>query len=1326
MYLKRLTLHGFKSFADRTAFDFSGGMTSIVGPNGCGKSNVVDALKWILGNQSAKELRGNEMKDVIFAGTTARRPLSFAEVSLIFDNEDRSLPADHAEVAIERRLFRSGESEYRLNGMKCRLKDIRDLFTDTGIGQESYSILEQGKIDLLIQSSPVERRVIFEEAAGISRYRIRREEALRQLVRTDENLSRLNDLVGELESRIRSVRIQAGRARRYRELEAELRQLRLRLGWEDLTRVTRERAEQAARRDLVHKDIAALDAEREALQSELRRWEEERRTAEEERHARAGELGNARGTQQSIRETIAVTETHIGELTAAGERWAREARDARAAIAQDAAEIETLGAECARAEAEERDVVQVASARGGELAAVIAELGRGEEALGAARRALVDTLDALTGLRNRHSRAEADAQIVAARLERLRGEEARVRDAAALCAAEDAEARNSLAAVAAERACVEESRAGLLADVAREERSLEDKTRQHAEATARLHSLTTRRDLLSRLLADLDGVNESTRKLIQASRQGELPQVRGLLAEQLAVGAGDARAIESALGPWAQAVIVATREDLDAVRAFLGPDAAFAAVCLDAIDAPPPAAAPAQAAPEPARGADRDAGNSPDVPLPDAVAADPVPGFVTILDPQPEPLPPRAPAPSMHDRVLVDFWAAAFASEPMAACNCPPAIMLGAAPPHASSPDFAPEAEPAPEAAAPACALSTVPDAPPAAFEAPVRPPFPHRAARELVVCPPELEDAVGAILARALVVDDPVWERVAQCPAWQLVSSSGAVREPWGGLRWGMPAGVLVRRSELSQCVDEIALLETVDEELSRRVAEQKSVLARLKESVAAAAAALTRLHGRIEAIEEMLKHTERRAADLALQRDVIAKESHGLAGELAGLDARRTELDGLLREKERERIEGERTVTAHDKTVSDLRDARRALEQAIAELRVTEAAARENVRRLREAGARLRELCEERGRHLAEAEEEQARAGRLAERAAGEIETLRAQSAEWERRAAECAAALAAVEARMETIAAELKERERALASLARRHEERREELADIQLEERELAVKAEHISQGVREEYGIDLDAFARGELEHEELRAIAALPPENDLRERAADVKDKLARHGNVNLAAIDELAEIENRYGLLAAQRDDLVKAKSHLANVINDLNRKSRRIFAETFDSLNKAFGDLFRKAFGGGKAELVLEEGKDILLAGIEIIACPPGKKPSHVRLLSGGERTLTTLTLLFAVLRVRPTPFCVLDEVDAPLDEANIRRFLVLIDDFTAKTQFLVITHNKLTMVKADRLVGITMEEKGISKMIDVNVRELEESDETPEYLTTATVMN
>ncbi len=1358
MYLKKLTLHGFKSFADRTAFDFAGGITSIVGPNGCGKSNVVDALKWIFGNQSAKELRGQEMKDVIFAGTTARRPVNFAEVAVIFDNEDKSLRTEHAEVAVERRLFRSGESEYRLNGMKCRLKDIRDLFTDTGIGQESYSILEQGKIDLLIQSSPVERRVLFEEAAGISRYRMRREEALRQLSRTEDNLLRLNDIVGEIESRIRGVRIQAGRARRYRELETELRQLRMRLGWEDLMRIYKERAEWTFRQDLVHKEIATLDGSREALERELAYWEEDRRAAEEDRHARTGELGNARGKQQSIRETIAVTEKRIGELTAAGERWAKEAEDAQASITQYSAQVEKLGEECDRAEAEEKELAQVAAAHGRDLEVKVAELAAGEGALAAARRDLVDTLDALTSLRNQHSRVAADEQLASARMERLRAEEARVLQSAAAVSAEEADARNSLAAVTAERAEIEAAKARLEQDLGREETHLEEKARQLGETRSRLHALTTRRELLSRLLADLDGVDEATRRVIHAAREGDLPQVRGLLAEMLGADAEDARAIESALGPWAQAIVVGTRDELAGVRAYLGPEAAFAAICLEAIEAHeadepqtiasaeptdaadaaeapeavPPAEDPIEAPAEASAEALALAPFAPETEAPPqadaALPAFPAPGEPTVA---PEPgaaaaaEPSVTPLPAKHDRVLVDFWAAAFAGEPLVALQCTPSVVLGhAAPPAAESVTVAePMHAPAPRPRAEP-AVQTL--AQPAPVQVPrTLPPFPAERASDLVTCPEELAPVVRTILARTLIVDDRIWESVLHCPDWQLVTTSGSVREPWGGVRWGVPTGVLVRRSELSHCVEEIALVRGVDEELAAQVAERKTALAHLKEQVAAAAEALTKLHGRIEALEELLKHTERRANDLAVQGETIAKESHALREDLAALQSRLADLAAQLTQKELARIAGEQAVTANDKAVTELRDARRTLEQTIAELRVKEAGARENARGLREARLRLEELLRERGQHLEEARAESARAAQLAAHAGTEVAALHAQHEEWERKERECAEALAQVEARMETVTTEIKDRERGLATLARTHEQRRQELADIQLEERELAVKAGHIVEGVREEYGVDLAAVARGEVEHEEIRALAELPPDESIREKAADLKDKLARHGNVNLAAIDELKELEDRFGLLATQRDDLVKAKTHLVNVINDLNRKSRRIFAETFDALNKAFGELFRKAFGGGKAELLLEEGKDILSAGIEIIACPPGKKPSHIRLLSGGERTLTTLTLLFAVLRVRPTPFCVLDEVDAPLDEANIRRFLVLVDEFTQKTQFLVITHNKLTMVKADRLVGITMEEKGVSKTIDINIRELERTEGTPDYLTKAPAM-
>ncbi len=1244
MYLKQLTLQGFKSFVDRTAFDFSGGITAVVGPNGCGKSNLVDALKWIFGERSAKDLRGQEMKDVIFAGSDTRRPLGFAEVFVVFDNSDGVLPSDRVEVSVTRRLFRSGESDYRINGGKCRLRDILDIFADTGIGTESYSILEQGKIDLLLQATPRERRLLFEEAAGISRYRVRRDEALRQLGRTEDNLLRLNDIISEIERRVRSVRIQAGRARRYREIEQSLRQCRLRLAWEDLMRLYAQRAEWTFRRDFVAREISRREEDRRRRETEAAEQHAHRRDVEQELSTLRARLENVRAQQVSLGDTAAVTEKRIRELGSTHERWEREAAGARQHLVQYDKEVECLAAECDQAAAAQRAVHTEREERERALAEALEMLQQAEEALSQDRRMLVTILEDLTGLRNTHARTEAEENLARARYDRLMGEAATVARNAALACAEEGAARSRLAAVQAEHKELGAQMQQVVEAVRYEEQGLEKKESQWADTRARIQALGSRRELLDRLLTDLEGATDATRRTIHAARQGELPQVRGLLAELITTAPSTAQAIESALGPWAQAIVVDRAPDLEAVRAFLGPDAAFAAIVLEEVAG---------------------GGAVSDAPV-GALAS----GFVGSE---------TVPAIWDHPGDAVGLPASAYDAEGP--------VVQG---------DLAAVTSAEESAADPADA------------------PFPCRRAVDVIDFEPELQPVVGVILGKTAIVDDQVWEELTtkRIAGWRVVSTSGALLEPWGGARWGSPAGVLVRRTELIQCEEELSWLGDVESTLSHDVGVRKTHLVQLNERITELSRRQTGLAGRIQALRELLKQIERRKADLALQEEVIAKEQRSLNQELADLRVRRDEVAMALQAQEVDRMAKEEAVTAREEAVRASMEDRRTREARIAELRVHEAAARENTRRVREARDRLLELLRERRRHLEEAERERARTAELTREAEKELadlgKTLEAKRAEESTLAGQLSDAEQSLRNSIDSADAA----QQALAEAEGLLEEKRGELSDIQLEERELAVKAEGVVNGVQEEYQIDLAAVARREATCEEVEALSELPPEENLRQKVAELKEKLGRHGNVNLAAIDELKELEDRFSYLAAQRDDLVQARTRLGNVINDLNRKSRRLFSETFDAVNKAFVELFRKAFGGGKAELILEEGADILTAGIEITARPPGKKPSSVRLLSGGERTLTTLVLLFAVLRVRPTPFVVLDEVDAPLDEANVRRFLVLLEEFTDKTQFVLITHNKLTMVKSDSLVGITMEEKGVSKKIAISLRDISDN--------------
>lgn len=1265
MYLKNLTLQGFKSFADRTQFLFNDGVSSIVGPNGCGKSNVVDALKWIFGEQKVKDLRGQSMKDVIFAGTDNRKPVSFAEVVVVFDNTQGILPSDYTEIAVTRRLFRSGESEYRINGQKCRLRDIKDTFVDTGIGTESYSILEQGKLDMLLQASPRERRFIFEEAAGISRFRIRRDEALRQLKRTNDNLARLGDIIAEIESRIRSVRIQAGRARKFRELEKALKQGRLQLAWEDLMQIYQERTEWTFRHVLINRDMEKLTARQDAIKADYQSWMEKLSETEAELRCLEAAYESAKTKQQSLVETIRVTEQRIHELGMSQERWTQDARETRENLDQYQKELQHITQALEKAAEETRTIDGENDRLKSQLAETQEALSQAQQQLSFDKATLVEQLEKLTGLRNDNTQVEAERNLAEARLERLKREEGRISKTVHLVASEITKAYDRQAAVSAQSRCLDREKENLDGAIGQEDEKLEKKEQQWAETHARIQTLDSRRDLLERLLNELDGVNEAARKVIQATREQKLTRVRGLMAELVTTDTRYARAVEGALGPWAQAIVVEQEADLDEVRAFLGPDAAFSALVLEKIQQPTQAQAPGTPLP-------REAFYTtwPNETPPDGN------GFLT-----------RNPgAPSQNPEMLNQAHQTQTETQVQAAMM--PAFSRAA---RLDRP--LPKAEPS----------------------------FPCKPAIQLLNFPTELKPALKAILGNTLVVKDDTWESLNRenrntrdNRPWRIVSESAGILETWGGLRWGTPSGMLVRRSELSECVEELSWLTAAEEELAGEVSHAKTRLCQLRDELSTCLKKRSAINGRRQALEELIKQVTHRRHDLALQQDVIKKESGTLKEELVSLTERNGQIKEAIRDTEARRIDLEQRVMDQEDQVGHCQERQRVCERDIAEIRIRKATQDEKINSLNETRQRLADLTQEKAAHIEEIEKQQAQVQTRMEEVRGELGSRKTELTDLARREEELAGEREEVQVRLDASRSKKEAKEKNLTEVAEQLDARQKDLGDIQLEERELSVKADGIIQSIREEYELDLGAIARGEEANDFLHGLDHNTDTESLRKHVISMKQQLDRHGNVNLAAIDELKELEERFGYLAEQRDDLVKAHHKLNNIINDLNRKSRRLFSETFEQVNQSFGELFRKAFNGGRAELMLEEGEDILTAGIHIMARPPGKKTASVRLLSGGERTLVTLVLLFAVLRTRPTPFCVLDEVDAPLDEANIRRFLVLLDEFTDNTQFLIITHNKLTMSRSDSLIGITMQEKGISKTVSVDLQKDDEDGE------------
>jgi chromosome segregation protein len=1172
MKLKKLILHGFKSFADKTEFDFLDGITVIVGPNGCGKSNVVDAVKWVLGEQRPASLRGKEMQDLIFSGTDTRKGVGFAEVSLVLDNSDRSLPIEYAEVVITRRLYKSGESEYLVNGNPVRLRDVRELMMDSGGGPGAFAVMEQGNIDRLLRADPVERRSVFEEAAGIAKYRSRRKETERKLERTAENLARLRDVLGECETRERSLKIQAGKARRFRELSDELKRKRAAgavARFSDLRR----------RREAAEGELAAIAAAETAAREAL---EEAARRAEAER-----------AKQEALRDLVARGEAEMAAVVAEG----RASAEKRAAREREAEEL-LERAEAARRESEEGArraeelLAELRSAEGERLSS-LASLRASEEALAAAESACRACEERLSALRSERealelSRTEAFAAATAARNAEVRleaesrsheGRRARLEERAR-SSLESQRALEEAAALAAERLsaaeaelkALEERHAAEEAGLRAARQGLEAVSREAARAIGEAAALAARRDLLRKLVKEGEGLAAGTRAVLKAAQEGGLRGVRGLLADHLSgAGRGAARALDQALGGLAEAVVVERTEDAVAAIRWL---------------------------------AEGERGRARFLPLDRLRGAD----------------------------------------------------------------------EPLPEAL-------------------------------ESLALPPEPRALLCAALSRTKLVgglEEALALSADGAAGFRVVALSGEVVGPEGCVEGGAGiAGLLLRSAELAEI-----------EELLERASRERTDTAKRVDAARAAAAAheealgtlLPRLRDARAASREAGEAAAAAEKALAARREEIALET-----------AERAEVERLLAETARDRAaaatrreEAESTLAALEVQGAALQErlTRAARERDEASAALTEArvdAAREKERE-RAASQRLASLREtlEATRRSAASRGEEARACE-ARRAAclDELEALRAMFEERERNLRKMAAEVEARRAAAAEVHGRLAESDRLLRDLRAAHESRREELERHRLREAELRMRMEALLDEVRREHGLDLLAEPGSEAE--------AVDPEQ-LEREIAEIRDKIDRLGNVNHAALEELQEVEQRLAFLRKEEADLVAADQQLRDTIVRIDEVCVQRFRETFESVRENFREVFRKLFGGGKADLFLENPDDPLGTGIEIVVRPPGKELRNMALLSGGEKTLTTVALLFAFYQTKPPPFCLMDEVDAALDEANTIRMCEMLKEYAARGQFLVITHARPTMTVADTLYGVTMPEAGISRRVSVRFADIE----------------
>jgi chromosome segregation protein len=1183
MHLQSLELLGFKSFADKTVFNFHEGITAIVGPNGCGKSNVLDAVRWALGEQSAKSLRGDEMADVIFNGAETRKPVGYAEVSLTFTDCAEELGIEWHDVRVTRRVYRDGNSEYFLNKTPCRLRDIQGLFADTGIARAAYSMMEQGKIDMILSSRPEDRRAVFEEAAGITKYKTQKREALRKLEATEANLLRIGDVIKEVKRQIGSLQRQAGKARRYQALHADLRVLETHHARKQLDALERELA---ACREEVERVSAAEHATRVKIDDAENALAEERRALDKI----DVEIADSRAEVQRLESAIAEHRNRIEfnrqraeELAELSQRARREIADAEKKRRQHAAEIEQTNSSIA-------EIGQHLKDKEAELSQLVSLTGEIQKNRTERGTRLQELQFAVSKSESRISSLEEEFSGIKTRRELTR---AQIEQLAKQIKA-SAETREKLVEQMAASLKTRQRKAVDVEASLREKEKLLSEVEQNLVAMERtLAEKRSRLDVLRQLNEEGEGLAEGSQAVLKGS--GDFGRFReavtGSLVAQLEVEAKFIPAIEAALGRNLHALILQDANVASEIIAQL-------------------------------RKKKR--------------------GQTALVIPQLDgPAQPRA-------RKDLPIGAVAWASDK--------------------------------------------------------------------VTAPPSLESLVSQLLGNVIVFAD--LQQALECRshdstlaiatvAGEFISAEGVL---FGGSSETRAASLLERKAQIAELGKEEAALARERDFLLRKRDEAKSVLetaSRLKHDLSEAERKIDNLRSDKDALERQVTAADERIAQLQRElhtlRDRLANEQ----SELARFEAAQKQTT-LREEQLAEKINEMRLAMATQ---------RQRHESLIAQ--------REP---MRSRDAELVELIALRNADIGMYEQ------RLAAQAEESRESESAIKNQTKRREEAETNGLRIAEQRATALAV-ISDRESELRRVRDSLGELQDHRAQRQVRESQLQMKIDNLAEHISRSYQVDLRELALDEPLFEKVvrtqvkrwidrsagdvtnggASAANLPSrsenaislgDTDLEKLVADLRTQLDNMGPVNLDAVHEYDELEERYRFLENQNNDLTNSRRELLDVIAHINSTTRKLFDETFAQVRSNFREMFAELFGGGRADLSLMDENDPLNCGIEITAKPPGKQLQTISLLSGGERSMVAVALLFAIYMVRPSPFCILDEVDAAMDEGNINRFIRVLERFVEQSQFIIITHNKRTIAKADVLYGVTMEERGISKLVGMKL--------------------
>lgn len=1182
MILKSLEMQGFKSFPDRTVLEFNQGITAVVGPNGSGKSNISDAVRWVLGEQSTKNLRGSKMEDVVFMGTDLRKAKGYAQVTLYFDNSDRTLPKDTDEVSVTRRYYRSGESEYLINGENARLRDINELFMDTGLGRDGYSMVGQGKIAEMVSSKTGERRDMLEEAAGISHFRYRRSDASKRLAAAEDNLLRLRDILSELEGRIGPLQAQSEKAQKFLVFAEEKKQLEIGL-WlhtidqtndrlrEQEHKIATAEAEHAASAEELEKigekiDRAAEDTQKinvqiEEIRESSAHAEEQAAALEaqirvEENSAQHNEEAIARLEKDSLAENE--TEQHLDERIAEAEQR----------CAEDTARRDTLQADLAALAAEQEEKLGDAARYSEEASSLSAEVSALSVSLADYRVTAETANSSVEELRARI--ADADA--------RLGGRQ----DTFARAQAKAARAREDLQAALETIQSVQNAMDGYSLRFESRGKKADALGQNIAEVEREVQKKQDRIRLLSDLEKNMEGYQGAVKAVMREAGRGALKGIHGPLSQLISVKPKYTAAIETALGAAIQNIVTDNENDAKRAIQFLK---------------------------------DSHAGRATFLPI-SAIRAR-----------------------ELREQALEEQYG-----------------FVGIA--------------------------------------------------ADLVACDRKYTEILRAQLARTVVAEDmdaaiAIAKRYAY--RFRLVTLDGQVIHAGGSMTGGsrtQTAGILSRANEIERLRTQMQADET---KLSSLRADHKV----FSEELAAARAELEgaqgdllraneeriRCEGEVKLAEEQLSSVSGTVQELAWERETLEKRIETILQNAAEAKEKLETVGACLHEKEQrlEKLTGDREALAA---------AREALSERATELSLQIMALEKDITAANDEIAHLqsRKLSHTDRQSALEAEIADYRAKN--EQILKDIETLRQNAAQLRESTASSRAEIDACIAERDRLTKESND----LRTLERAESVRRENLSGelARLEERKIAMRKTYddLTAKLFEEYGLTRREAAALEIVIEDHAAA---------NRRLNELKGKIRALGSVNVSAIEEYKEVSERYTFLSDQITDVERSRDELNRMIADLTARMAEQFREKFHRINTAFGETFSELFGGGKAELALSDERNILESDIEIKVQPPGKNLKSIEPLSGGEKGLAAISLLFAILKVTPAPFCIFDEVEAALDDVNVSRYAQYVRRMTKNTQFILITHRRGTMEEADTLYGVTMQESGVSKLLELKTAEM-----------------